>query len=109
MIFIFGYDQKDNLLGPTEERKCPHCHNTSYFQLREIKNFISLFFIPVIPVKRKLIEHCPICNWAQEIPKTSENYYRDLAALNQAAINGLADDEYLRRKEALKKPSGEGF
>ena len=67
MFFIFGWGPRHKELGYEEYRTCSHCNNHVRFSRFEVTNWITLFFIPVIPTGRKTIVTCPICSqgWEQ--------------------------------------------
>ncbi len=50
MFFIAGVQSKKARLEG-HDRRCPNC-NANTLQLTRMDNYISLFFIPVIPIKR---------------------------------------------------------
>lgn len=61
MLFIFGFGTKQKLLGATDVRTCPRCHNTTQWsRMRQYKQF-TLFFIPIARWSRKQFEVCGIC------------------------------------------------
>ena len=68
MFFIIGSTQttQNNKKSKTPQY-CDHCHNTEYWVLEKQKNWVSLFFIPVIPYKTKYLAYCPICRNGYEI------------------------------------------
>ncbi|MDX2473539.1 MAG: zinc-ribbon domain-containing protein, partial [Candidatus Krumholzibacteria bacterium] len=66
MFFIFGYGPRTKELGPDVERNCPNCNNRRVWQRFEERNWVSLFFIPVIPTGRKRMTLCPVCNYGYE-------------------------------------------
>ncbi len=48
---------------------CPHCHNYSHWILEKRKQNLTLFFIPVLPIKTEYLYYCPICGYNKEIDK----------------------------------------
>ncbi len=66
MFFIFGYGPRVKDLGPDQYRTCKHCGNHQQWRRSEVVNWITLFFVPVIPLGRKKSVHCPICSWGWE-------------------------------------------
>jgi len=53
MFFIFGYGPRTKDLGFDQHRTCQHCNNHTRWRRIEVTNWITLFFIPVIPTGRK--------------------------------------------------------
>jgi len=102
MIFIFGYHPIRKNIGPVEERECPNCSNTRHWLLGEMRYWINLFFIPVIPVKSQYYEYCPVCRFSSELTREEYEGKKDLAKLNQEAVdNNLSDEEYEQRMNQL--------
>lgn len=60
-FFIFGYGPRAKDLGSAGSRDCPRCHNNTMWRRTETTNWVSLFFIPVLPLGRATTVHCPIC------------------------------------------------
>lgn len=75
MFIIFGLDNKK-----IEEKQsynmehCFHCNNTRHWLAAKSADHVSLFFIPLIPVKTTYSYRCPICNQGRMI--TKEEYDR---------------------------------
>ena len=66
MFYIFGYGPRRRDLGLDVERNCTNCNNRRQWHRFEERNWISLFFIPVIPLGRKFLTVCPVCNFGHE-------------------------------------------
>lgn len=68
MFFIFGYGPRVKDLGLEEHRTCARCGNHQQWRRSEVRNWITLFFIPVIPTGGKVLVQCPICShgWQEE-------------------------------------------
>ncbi len=68
MFFIFGYGPRVKDLGLDQYRTCKRCNNHTQWRRTEVTNWITLFFIPVIPTGRKRLVQCPICShgWEEE-------------------------------------------
>jgi hypothetical protein len=66
MFFIFGFGPRVKDLGPDKYRTCENCGNHQQWRHSETSNWLTLFFIPVIPFGRKRSLHCPICSWGWE-------------------------------------------
>ena len=50
---------------------CPNCKNLSVQPIKR-KEFITLFFIPVLPIYWGKQLKCPVCNWRQDFSKEEE-------------------------------------
>lgn len=66
MFFIFGYGPRTKDLGPDRERVCPNCGNRRLWRRYEQTNWVTLFLVPVIPIGRKRLSLCPVCNHGDE-------------------------------------------
>ena len=66
MFFIFGYGPRVKDLGFDQHRTCQHCNNHTQWRRVEVTNWVTLFFIPVIPTGRKRLVQCPICSYGWE-------------------------------------------
>ncbi|MDP4185537.1 MAG: zinc-ribbon domain-containing protein [Bacteroidota bacterium] len=60
-IFISGLSPKIEEKESDKEIYCFHCHNTKKWILRKETSWISLFFIPIFPLKPHYSANCPIC------------------------------------------------
>jgi len=67
MFFLFGWGPRAKDLGADEYRTCTHCNNHQQWRRTEVTNWITLFFIPVIPTGRKVSVQCPICGFGWEV------------------------------------------
>lgn len=77
MFVIFGLDDaKPEITISKRQKYCNHCHNTTFWQLTRHQTRVSLFFIPLIPVKSRYYFLCPICQHGDEMSK--EAYYQHL-------------------------------
>jgi len=66
MFLIFGYGPRTKDLGLDIERDCPNCHNRRQWHRIRETNWVTLFFIPVIPTGSKQKTLCPVCNFGYE-------------------------------------------
>jgi len=84
MFFIWGWGhRKVKEYGPVLKHECTNCRNITFWQLYEISEWFTFFFIPIIPYKRVNTLSCPICNNFIELKGEQFDYYKDIAAMNQ--------------------------
>ncbi|KAF4615532.1 hypothetical protein D9613_002921 [Agrocybe pediades] len=57
--------------GDGSPRQCPRCHNAAVVQAKR-STWFELFWIPLIPLSRKHVLLCSICQWSEEAPKHVE-------------------------------------
>lgn len=70
MFVIFGIDQKNSeRINCRFKTRCYHCNNTTNWILEKRIPMVSLFFIPLIPIKNEYYYLCPICNHGEKISR----------------------------------------
>lgn len=64
MIFIFGTRPKQEVVGKGEFF-CPRCQTERHYERKKIKNYFSVYFIPVLPIgdSGEIIE-CTHCGYS---------------------------------------------
>ena len=67
MFIIFGTRRTEKQLTAGREFQCPRCNNIRRWPLMQYTSWVSLFFIPLIPYKKKYYEMCPICRAGREL------------------------------------------
>ncbi len=73
MIFIAGSQPRITKYQLNHTKLCPNCHNYSKWILEKNKQYISLFFIPVIPVQTKYRHYCLICGYTEVLDELTFN------------------------------------
>lgn len=67
MIFIGGVTEKSKTIAEGNFH-CPICQQQRQYMHREYRNYISLFFIPIIPINRTGENvTCKFCNTVMPI------------------------------------------
>lgn len=61
ILFGWGHCTKKNH-GATLPITCPNCNNQTVYELVNMKEWFTLFFIPIIPYKSKHYLLCNICS-----------------------------------------------
>lgn len=102
MPILFGWGKttvKDH--GECIAATCPRCHNSVLLHHLFITVWFTLFFLPVIPYKRRRALVCPICNWSREVPKTAVAITDEMQDITLRWRQGeLADADYEQRVQA---------
>lgn len=102
MFFIVGISPVNKVIGPLDEEPCSRCNNTKHWLLSKSSSFISLFFIPIIPLGSKYHKFCPICNQAQQLSRDEFHTLEPLAKLNKRAIDeDMSESEYQQFRNNL--------
>lgn len=72
MFIIWGSRTIEKNLGHSQETyMCRHCNNASNYKIFHRTKWFTLFWIPIIPLGRKYFVACPICNYGNELPKST--------------------------------------
>lgn len=96
MIFIVGWGhQSQRLIGPVSEEDAGHQNHRAYWELIRLRNWFTLFFIPIIPIN--------VSYWlvsvanGMRIPLNREEFTRlePVARLNRkASENRISRQDY---------------
>jgi hypothetical protein len=109
-VIIFGYrggKRKD--LGEALPIRCPQCNNSVFYRYMSVTSWFSLFFIPVIPLKRRDYLVCPICTRALVLRKDQREMASRLVALTARFRAGeLSEADYQAQLRALTGAGGMG-
>ncbi len=102
-MIIFGYragKRKD--LGEALPVRCPRCNNSTFYRYMSVTSWFSLFFIPVIPLKRRDYLVCPVCTRALSLRRDQREMASALVALTARYRAGeMGDPEYQTQIRAL--------
>lgn len=105
LYFCLG-DPKEYIVGPVNEKKCPHCLEDHFWTLSETGYFITVFFIPVYRLRKRYWVVCPNCNYKKDIDQTTYKKLIPLAKLNNRVKKGkINEDDYLMELDTLEKAS----
>lgn len=70
MFIIFGTRTTEKAVGEfVSTTTCGRCNQLQNYQLYQITNWFTLFFIPIIPYRTKYYEICSFCREQKELPK----------------------------------------
>ena len=109
-MIIFGYrggKRKD--LGEALPMRCPRCNNATFYRYMTVTSWFSLFFIPVIPLKRRDYLVCPVCTRALELRKDQREMASRLVELTTRYRAGeIAEAEYQAQLRAITGAGGIG-
>ena len=61
MFIVWGSRTTKKLLGNAKVYNCGHCNNANPFQVICVKNWFTLFWIPIFPTSVNYFIMCPIC------------------------------------------------
>ena len=109
MFFIIGWGHPiKKTVGPIHEVTCANCNNTKHWILEKSTEWVTLFFIPIIPSRTQYYVFCPICQQGKLLSKEEFNEMVPLAELNNRAMNtNMSEEEY--EHELNKTTHGKTF
>ncbi len=109
-MIIFGYHggrRKD--LGEALPMRCPRCNNATFYRYMTVTSWFSLFFIPILPLKRRDYLVCPICTRALELRRDQrEMAWRLVELTTKYRAGEMAEAEYQTQLRALTGAEGTG-
>jgi hypothetical protein len=109
-MIIFGYrggKRKD--LGEALPMRCPRCNNATFYRYMTVTSWFSLFFIPVIPLKRRDYLVCPVCTRALALRKDQREMASRLVELTTRYRAGeIAEADYQAQLRAITGAGGIG-
>jgi RNA polymerase subunit RPABC4/transcription elongation factor Spt4 len=66
-FFIIGLGKTTvDRLGSAGTRVCPNCSNRAEWSLLRIREWLTLFFVPVFPYKTRDVAQCPVCKYQSD-------------------------------------------
>lgn len=72
-MIIFGWGKKSKKIADVGLMRCKNCNNMTVFELRELSNKVSIYFIPVAKWKKQNYLVCPVCDAGFEIEENDKN------------------------------------
>jgi hypothetical protein len=84
--------------GEVAPALCPHCGNHVTFHLLEIRNWFSVFFVPLVPGRARHVVYCPVCQYGVEVSGDALEAARELVDLTAAPRPGATDVAGYHRK-----------
>lgn len=65
-LIVFGSRPRTKVLGQVQYT-CPMCQQYSYHVVVRSQNWFTLYWIPVIPLKKSNISRCNFCGYQQQV------------------------------------------
>lgn len=93
-MIIWGWGKvTKKIIGSVFQRTCNFCNTTKVWQLFVMRTWFTLFFIPIIPYKKRYGVGCPNCgSYIELTAEQFEQMKQDiLAAANGVATNNMED------------------
>lgn len=76
---------------------CPNCGNHVVFHLLEVRNWLRLFFVPLVPGRARHVVYCPVCQYGIDLTAEQTEAARTLIALTAGQRSGSVDPAVYRR------------
>jgi hypothetical protein len=97
-VLIMGFGpRKPKDLGEVAPALCPNCGNHVVFRLLELRNWFSLFFLPIVPGRARHLTFCPVCQYGIELTPEQLIEARRLVELTSTQRAGSIDPAAYRR------------
>lgn len=88
-FIFFGWPMKRKDIGPAYLEQCSHCNNQTYFHLVKERRWLSLFFIPVLPLnKSRHYLQCCVCAVGAELTKNQATHAKELVTATRRVARG---------------------
>lgn len=103
-FIIFGWPERMKEYGPAYPSVCPNCNNEECFSLVKLRRWLSLYFIPVLPLGRATYYlACGTCGIGVELEtKTQVKLAKDLVEPTERFLMGdMSEAEYERELATL--------
>lgn len=72
MLITFGTLTKEIKLGRSKKMiKCEHCGNIAYWSYIHIKQYSTIYSIPILPLPSRKVFRCPTCSFGVQVTKSN--------------------------------------
>lgn len=101
---IFGWPRRTKEYGAAYPHRCPRCDNNSLFYLWASRRWLSLFFIPVVPLaRRRFWLTCEVCGGGYKLSRSDAAAAKPLVGATRAYADGrLSRGEYTTQLRAFE-------
>ena len=65
-MIVYGFRSRNKVLGQVAY-ECSQCHQVAYHAGVRTTRWITLFFLPVIPISKKTTARCGVCGFQQKL------------------------------------------
>lgn len=96
-MIIWGWGKiTKKFIGSAFYRTCNHCNTTQSWQLCIIRTWFTLFFIPIIPYKKRYCVTCPNCGSYIEL--TAQQFEE----MKSSIMNGSSNANSFAMEDSMK-------
>jgi hypothetical protein len=109
-VIIFGYRAgKRRDFGEALPIRCPQCNTASFYRYVSVTSWLTLFFIPLIPLNRRDYLVCPICSRAIGVRRDQREVGARIVELTARFRAGsIAGADYESQVRAVASSGGMG-
>lgn len=100
MFIIFGTRRRVKKLHGRTLYHCNHCNNNEYWDIVQVAEWFTLFFIPIFPIQRQYYLMCPICSYGVKI--SSQEYKRLTGTSRENPYPNANQVDYYGKNEVQK-------
>ena len=72
-MIILGWGKRSKKIIDIGLLRCSNCNNIAGFELRELSNRVSLYFVSVAKWKKRIYMVCPVCDAGFELDEGQKN------------------------------------
>jgi hypothetical protein len=93
-MIIWGWGKvTKKVIGSVFEQLCNYCNSKEMWQLCIIRTWFTLFFIPIIPYKKKYVISCPKCGSYIELTQEQfEKIKHEISGASGKVTAGSVED-----------------
>lgn len=93
-MIIIGYKSTPKILGYVDKFECPKCLSNTNWKLLNVEEYLTLFFIPIIPTGNDYYLICDYCNHQEILSKKEFINYKIKSEIELAFLeNGITNNE----------------
>lgn len=102
-FIIFGWPRREKFVGSASPGYCDHCQNQTMWAHLKTRRWITLYFIPVIPLERAIhFLVCDVCGAGVEMDKAEARASKEMVKNTKQRANGsLSEEEYYEQVDAF--------
>ena len=78
-MIIAGWGKKSKKIADAGLYKCQNCKNTATFEIRQLTNYASAYFIKLAKWKKQFYLVCSVCNAGHKLTEEDKNELLELS------------------------------
>jgi hypothetical protein len=65
-MIVYGYRTRNKVMGQVQYT-CQQCHQNSYHAVVRTRRWVTLFWIPVVPISKSTTARCNMCGYQEKV------------------------------------------